>query len=156
MSQDEETAEPRTDVERLIVDVFDTEDVVCTIASADRRFVAELMGRSRPSFRGDYWSVETPGWHIHARLSAIRRVRFVREPSDHFPGQESLSIRLEGASGESLLRAYFTRLYDDQNRPIAWRFDRWEALRSTYGGHDEAAVEHGALVGAAARRSTSR
>jgi hypothetical protein len=76
-------------------------------------------------------------------------VRFVREPSDHFAGQESLSVRLEDAGGASLLRAYFTGLYDVRGRPIAERFARWEALRARHGGQDAAAVTDGAIAGAA-------
>jgi hypothetical protein len=77
--------------------------------------VAELMGKNPPTFHGGWWSVETDAWHIHAQLSAIQRVRFVREPNRHGASEESLSIQFLGPSGESLLCCYFTRLYDDRN-----------------------------------------
>ena len=140
MSERSETPEPSTDIERLIVDIFTMADVVCTIATADRRFVAELMGRTTPYFHGDRWKVETAGWHLHARLSAIQRVRFVRAPSDHFAGQDALSIRLEDDHGGVLLTAYFIKLYDPENRPLAGRFACWEELRARYGGRDDVMV----------------
>jgi putative heme iron utilization protein len=80
----------------------------------------------------------------------VKRVRFVRQPSDHVAGQESLSICFVGPSGESLLRCYLTRLYRNQTEPIAERFAAWEDLRARYGGGgDEVAVADGAIAAAA-------
>ncbi|MBI3911109.1 MAG: hypothetical protein HY320_09275 [Armatimonadetes bacterium] len=146
MSATQGTSGPSSDIERLIEDMFDSEDVVFTIAAGDNLSVAELMGKSTPFFRGGTWTVETAHWHIHARLDAIKRVRFVREPSSHAAGQESLSICFIGSHGESPLRCYFTELYDDQNRPVVAQFDRWEELRQKYGRQDEVLVENGAIV----------
>ncbi|MBI3979358.1 MAG: hypothetical protein HY331_14340 [Chloroflexi bacterium] len=145
----EERTEPRTLVERLITEVFAADGIVCTVTAGNNLSIAELMGRSAPRFGGGWWTVETAGWHIHAQLDAIRSIAFVREPSDHVPGQESLSIRLVGPNGESLLRAYFVNLYDKQTgQPNPAQFQRWEAMRERFtGGRCAVAIERGEAAG---------
>jgi putative heme iron utilization protein len=143
MAPSHRASEPAGSIEELIKGIFDSQDVVFTITSGDNLSIAELMGQDAPVFQGGWWSVETPGWHIHAQLSAIRRVRFVREPSD---GEESMSIHFVGPNSEALLGCYFTHLYDQQKRSIAARYARWEALRQQCGGQDEVEVENGAIA----------
>lgn len=155
MSVFNETPEPSNDVERLIVDLFRLEHTVYTITSGDNLSIAELMGHNTPYFGNGWWKVETSGFHIHAQVAAVRQVRFVREPSDHYAGQESLSIWLIGPNGESLLRCYFTNLYGDSNgddkQPVAARFGKWDDLRSEYGGgQDDVAVLDGTIAAPAA------
>jgi len=81
-----------------------------------------------------------------AQFAAVRRVRFVREPDGHAPGHETLSVRFVGASNTATLRANFTPLYDEQNRPITTQFARWEELRAKYGGRDEVPVENATML----------
>ncbi len=139
---------PRRWVERLIADLFAQEDIVYTVVAGEGVAFAELMGRSTPTFAGDWWTVETPSWHIHARTGAITTVRFVREPSSHGPGEESLSVALRGAQGERLLDAYFVNLYDRVTKqPREDAFKRWEALKARYGGQAEYTLVDGEPVG---------
>jgi putative heme iron utilization protein len=149
MSTFRETAEPSNDLERLIVELFQLEHTIFTVTSGNNLSIAELMGHNTPYFGHGWWKVETAGFHIHAQVNAVKRIRFVREPSDHFAGQESLSICLVGPNGESLLRCYFTGLYED-GRPVAERFATWERLHATFGGgRSEVPVEAG-VIGAPA------
>lgn len=135
-------------MERLIADLCAQEDMVYTIVAGEGLAYAELMGRGTPTFAGDWWTVETPGWHIHARIGAIAMVRFVREPSSHSPGEESLSVALCGAEGERLLQAYFVNLYDRvTKRPCEAAFGEWEALKARYGGQAEYTLVDGEPVG---------
>ena len=139
---------PRRWVERLIADLFVQEDMVYTVVAGEGLAYAELMGRTTPTFAGDWWTVETPQWHIHARIEAIATVRFVREPSSHSPGEESLSVALCGAGGERLLQAYFVNLYDRvTKRPREAAFRRWEALKARYGGQAAYTLVDGEPVG---------
>ena len=52
-------------VERLIADLCAQEHIVYTVVAGEGLSFAELMGRSTPTFAGDWWTVETPNWHIH-------------------------------------------------------------------------------------------
>jgi putative heme iron utilization protein len=156
MSTHGETPEPSNDLERLIVELFALEHTVFTVTAGDNLAIAELMGRTTPSFGHGWWKVETEAFHIHARVGAVKEVRFRRQPSDHFAGQESLSIWLVGPHGESLLRCYFTDLYRHQTEPIAERFAAWEDLRARYGGgRDEVAVSDGVIAGATTAGATA-
>ena len=139
---------PRRWVERLIADLFTQEDMVYTVVAGEGLSFAELMGRGTPEFAGDWWTVETASWHIHARIGAITMVRFVREASSHSPGEESLSVALRGAEGERLLQAYFVNLYDGATkRPREAVFRRWETLKARYGGQAEYTLVDGEPVG---------
>ena len=139
---------PRRWVERLIADLFEQEDIVYTVVAGAGLSFAELTGRSTPTFAGDWWTVETASWHIHARIGAITTVRFVREPSSHTPGEESLSVALRGAQGERLLEAYFVNLYDRVTKqPREAAFGRWEAIKACYGGQAEYTLVGGEPIG---------
>ena len=138
---------PRRWVEWLIADLFAQDDMVYTVVAGAGLSFAELTGRSTPTFAGDWWTVETPSWHIHARTGAITTVRFVREPSSHTPGEESLSVALRGAQGERLLEAYFVNLYDRVTKqPCEAAFGCWEALKARYGGRAEYTLVDGEPV----------
>ena len=139
---------PRRWVERLIADLCAQEDMVYTVVAGEGLSFAELMGRSTPTFAGDWWTVETASWHIHARIGAIGTVRFIREASSHGPGEESLSVALRGAQGERLLEAYFVNLYDRVTKqPRKAAFRRWEALKARYGGQVTYTLVDGEPVG---------
>lgn len=142
-----ETAKPGNDVERLIVDMFALPNTVFTITSGDGLSIAELMGQNQPYFGYGWYKVETKGFHIHAKVDAVKTIRFVRAPSDHYAGQESLAVFLKGPAGESLLHCYFTNLYGG-GQPVRARFDEWATLKQKYGrGKDEVAVDKGNVVG---------
>jgi hypothetical protein len=142
--------EPRNDIEQLLQDMLVSQNVELSVASGDGFFWVSLAGTAKETPRCDchqeLWITQTSGWTLYARLGDTRRVRFVREPDGHAPERETLSIRLFGPNGESLLKGSFKPLYDDQVRPIAAQFARWEALRAKYGGRDEVKVEEGAIV----------
>jgi hypothetical protein len=143
-----ETTQPHNDIERLLQDVAASPGVQFRVDSGDNLFIVWLVGENAPRcgcHAETWWTGGTDHWHVMAQFSEVKRVRFVREPDGHHPGQESLSVRLVGASGSSL-RASFTGLYDDQNQPIAASFAQWEALRAKYGGQDETRVEGGMFM----------
>jgi hypothetical protein len=143
MSESQETTQPSSDIERLIQDLFASDEVEFSVVSGDHLFIAFLPGGAlRFRAHGSLSQVKAAGWQLFSELGgAIRRARFIREPDHHDPEQESLSVHLIGANGMSALRFSFTHLYDDKKQPIAARFGRWAELRAKYGGQDEVEVE---------------
>jgi hypothetical protein len=133
----------------LLQDLVDSENVEFSVVSGDGFFIARLGGREK---EGDHctchahiWSINSRAWVLHVHPAATQRVRFVREPDPHAPARESLTVQFLGPNGPSLVRAHFTPLYDDQGRPLAAPFARWQELRAKYGGQDELPAEGGAL-----------
>ncbi len=140
-----ETTGPLNDVDQLLQDVAASPGVQLRVDAGDGLFIVWLSGENAPRcgcHADTWWTGGTDHWHVMAQFSAVKRVRFVREPDAHSPERETLSIRLVGSSGASL-RASFTPLYDDRNQPLAAAFDRWEELRAKYGGREEIGVEDG-------------
>jgi hypothetical protein len=142
--------EPRNDVERLFQEMVVFGSVELSLLPGDGFFWVHLGGTSRETLacdcHADLWAARTNHWSLYAKLGAARQVRFVREPDPHAPERESLSIRFVGPSGTSMVRGSFQPLYDEQGRPIAAQFARWEELRAKYGGRDEVPAEDGAIV----------
>ena len=95
---------PRRWVEWLIADLFAQDDMVYTVVAGAGLSFAELTGRSTPTFAGDWWTVETPSWHIHARTGAITTVRFVREPSSHTLARKACPSRCVAPRGSGCWR----------------------------------------------------
>lgn len=149
-----ELREPSTELERLIRDVFELDHLQFHLLLSDQRWLIELFGRSKIYYRGDHWNVDVgfedlAGWHVHAQLGAIKRVRMVREPNPFAPGQERINVYFVLEGGESL-RCSCRRLYDEHDRPIAKQWARWEALQAKYGGPGEFQVQDGNLLAPAA------
>jgi len=142
--------EPRNDVERLFREMIASGSVALSVTPGDGFFWVHLGSAGQVSTtcdcHADLWATRTPHWALYARLGAARLVRFVREPDPHAPHRESLSIRFVGPEGGAIVRGSFAPLYDDQGRPVAAQFARWEALRAKYGGQDELRVQDGAML----------
>jgi hypothetical protein len=152
MSDIPETTEPRNDIERLLQEIAASDHVQFRVDAGDGLFIVWLTGKNAPQcgcHADTWWTAGTESWHLMAQFAAVKRVRFVREPDAHAPEHESLSVRFVGASNAATLRASFTPLYDEQNRPIARQFARWEELRAKYGGQDEVRVENAMVLSSA-------
>jgi len=63
-----------------------------------------------------------------------RAVRIIRARDPQASARETVSVRLVGPSGDSLLSASLTPLHEQHDQPVAAQFARWEALRARYGG----------------------
>jgi hypothetical protein len=149
MSATQVVAGPDSDIGRLLQELAADPNVQLRVDSGDGLFIAWLSGKeiARSGCHADqWWSVGAEGWNLMALFGAVQRVRFVREPDAHRPEREALSIRLAGGNGAATLSVSFTPLYDDQDRPLAGTFARWEELRARYGGRDEIRAENGTLI----------
>ncbi len=71
--------------------------------------------------------------HMHINKKEVNEVRFVRE--DKQTGI-SYSIRLLNSKGERVLAAFFTKMQDDNGRPIKERVDKYEQIFEKYGSRE--------------------
>ena len=149
MSAATQGIEARNDVEQLVQDLLHSGSVRFSLSSGDGFFHVNLEGAGQEgatcSCHQDLWIVHTAHWRFYARLGDTRQVRFMRRPDPHAPEREELSVNLVGPNGATVLKGAFTPLYDEQNRPLAAPFARWEALRAKYGGRDEVPVANGRM-----------
>jgi len=140
---------PISEVERLIADLSESGSLVFVFGVG--WWTAHLVGSTQPVFRGAVgersWHVElgddSAKWVMDVRLDELAEVRFVREPNPFpaFAGQESLTVRFLGPSGDAPLHCYLHDLYDG-HRLRQEKLDTWEALRARYG---DLAIDHGTL-----------
>ncbi len=71
--------------------------------------------------------------HMHVNKSEINEVRFVKEEKQN---RTHYSIRLLNAKGERVLAAFFTKMQDDDGKPIKERVERYEQLFKKYGSRE--------------------
>lgn len=71
--------------------------------------------------------------HMHINRKEVNEVRFVKEDKQT---RISYSIRLLNAKGERVLAAFFTKMYDDNGKPIKEKVDRYEQLFKKYGSRE--------------------
>jgi hypothetical protein len=140
-----------SDLEALVVDLSSTGSAVFVFGTGS--LTTHLRGRTTPVFRGPadrrWWHVEhgdtDSNWILDVRVDQVEAVRFVREPDPFpsFPGEESLTVRLEAAD-QAVLFCYLEGLYDRQRlRPE--RVEDWEQLREHHGGRDLSIVVNGSF-----------
>lgn len=136
-----DTVEPRNEVERLLQEISASGKVAFSVRSGDGFSLVGLRGapgaRVRCSCHEELWIVATEEWTLYVRSGLAGQPEFVRAPDPHAPDRESLSIRLAGASRQSVVVASVTPLYDEAGRPLAEQFAWWEGVRARYGGGTE-------------------
>ncbi len=153
MALDPDSAAPTSELERLIIDLSVSGELVFVFGVGWH--TTHLTGTTQPVFRGSrerrWWHVEESAdetkWVMSIRVDEITGVRFVREPNPfpHFPGQESLVVRFVGPHDGSVLSCYLADLYEGQ-RLRQDRLSAWETLRERYGNRSESRVEGGSLL----------
>jgi hypothetical protein len=158
MSKVADISEPASELERLIVDLSESGQVVFVFG--DGFTTAHLTAKTRPVFRGPadqrWWHVElgdkAASWIMDVRVDEITGVRFVRAPypfQPHFPGHEVLTVQFLGPDEKTTLHCYVHDLYKGKRmRPE--KLQAWRALRERYGNRDESRVDRGTLLAPAA------
>ena len=71
--------------------------------------------------------------HMHINKNEVNEVRFVKEDRQT---RTSYSIRLLNAKGERVLAAFFTKMQDDNGRPIREKVERYEQIFKKYGSKE--------------------
>lgn len=77
--------------------------------------------------------------HMHINKNEVKEVRFVKENKQT---RISYSIRLLNAKGERVLAAFFTRMQDEDGKPIQERLDRYEQIFKKYGSREAIELQH--------------
>ena len=76
---------------------------------------------------------------MHINKNEVKEVRFVKENKQT---RISYSIRLLNAKGERVLAAFFTRMQDEDGKPIQERLDRYEQIFKKYGSREAIELQH--------------
>lgn len=93
-------------LQELLTDLVQTPALVCTVGRDG--VVSELFLERSPQkveFADSWLTIEGAGWHIHADLSMVVRVRF-EEVKGH-DGSISPFVSLDDQQGKAVLRFYF-------------------------------------------------
>ena len=93
-------------LQELLTDLVQTPALVCTVSRDG--VVSELFLEKTPQkveFADSWVTIECEGWHIHADLSTVVRVRFEEVPGHD--GSISPLVSLDDEQGSAVLRFYF-------------------------------------------------
>ena len=117
----------------LLADIAKVDEVLFIVKSGGA--TAEIKSNAlkiKQSETGVGWitlgSNDDPA-HLHVNPEYVLRAEFVREQK---PERISFSVRFYDESGERVLAAFFTRMYDESGCIIPWRERTYEQLRQKY------------------------
>ncbi|MEM2760484.1 MAG: hypothetical protein QXU32_11835 [Nitrososphaerales archaeon] len=71
--------------------------------------------------------------HMHINKSEVKKVMFVKEVKEN---GTSYSIRLTNVRDEILVAAFFTKMYDENAKPVKERIERYENIFRKYGSRE--------------------
>ncbi len=127
-----ETAGDRPLLAGLISDILKVPDVLFVVKSGAA--VAEIRGDLlNLSYKNDWITVgdnDGPA-HMHIHMTGVSSARFVRETK---PKRTSYSVQLVDDSGERILAAFFTKMYDSEMNLRPDRVLAYESLEEEWGG----------------------
>jgi putative heme iron utilization protein len=89
-------------------------------------------GKVRLSVKNGWATVDMDLWHCHLAITEVTQVKFVEGTTSK--GRSSRSVHFVNATGDSLLRVYFSNFSDDKGDPVPEKQARWETLKAKYGG----------------------
>jgi len=122
-------------LEDLLRDIIKEENVLMSVntgaAIIEMRTSKDLPFRVRENWItiGD----DQGPCHMHINKNKVNEIRFVKEDKQT---RTSYSIRLLNAKGERLIAAFFTKMQDDNGRPIKERVERYERIFRKYGSRE--------------------
>ena len=118
-------------VKQLVEDLARTPALVCTVGRdgvVSELFLDETVRKVEFT---DLWAtVEYSGWHIHANLDTIAKVRFT-EAAGH-DDSVSVFVSLDDAQGNAVLRFYFPHASQTHRTYTAQELSLFEAFKARY------------------------
>jgi hypothetical protein len=118
--------------QRLITDILSQEDIILSVNSGSG--ICEVRVEERLPFRiRNQWATigyEDRSWHIHLNLDQIVMATFVKEIRTN--GLTSYSIRFFDSEEKLVMRANFTRMYDEGGNLIQNKVAKYEEFFKKY------------------------
>ncbi len=117
-------------VKQLLEDLARTPSLVCTVGRdgvVSELFLDEKV--QKVEFAGPWATVEYSGWHIHANLDAVVKVRFAEAPGH---GSVSVFVSLDDEKGEAVLRFYFPHASQAHRTYTAQELALFETFKERY------------------------
>ncbi len=118
-------------MKQLVEDLARTSSLVCTVGRdgvVSELFLDETV--QKVEFTDPWATVEYSGWHIHANLDTITRVRFA-EASGH-DDSVSVFVSLDDAEGNTVLRFYFPHASQTHRTYTAQELELFEKFKERY------------------------
>jgi putative heme iron utilization protein len=120
--------------ENLICDILLQSDVIISIKNSGGICEARLQENMKFKMR-DQWATigeESSPWHIHININEISSAKFIREFNKSH-NRESFSIRFFDSNENLVLRANFSKLYDQNGNLIPDKISKFQYLWEKYG-----------------------
>ena len=114
----------------LLSDLVKIDDILLIIKNNGA--TSEIRSNSLSIRQKDKWITigdNTGPAHLHVNSELIKRAEFVEEEK---PDKISFSVRFFDESGERILAAFFTKMYDDSKELVAERKKLYDQLKQKF------------------------
>jgi putative heme iron utilization protein len=120
---------------QLILDILSQQEILLSINSGGGSIAEARIEKGLPFRIEDKWATigdEERPWHIHLNMDEVTEARFVKEA--RFSDQrQSYSIQFFNPNGNLLMRANFTKLYDNEGNLIKEKAAKFDEIYVKYG-----------------------
>ena len=123
--------------ENLISDILLQSDIIFSVKNSGGICEARLQENMKFKIT-DQWATvgdELSPWHIHINLNYLATAKFVREFNTSH-NRESFSIRFFDINQNLILRANFSKMYDNNNNIIPSKITEFQHLWEKYGKNE--------------------
>ncbi|MGE0242352.1 MAG: hypothetical protein AB7F53_00475 [Nitrososphaeraceae archaeon] len=123
--------------ENLISDILLQSDIIFSIKNAGGICEARLQENMKFKIK-DQWATigdEHSPWHIHINLNYVATAKFIREFNTSH-NRESFSIRFFDSNENLILRANFSKMYDNSGTIIPNKIVKFQHLLEKYGKNE--------------------
>ena len=118
-------------VKQLLENLARTPALVCTVGrdgTVSELFLDEKV--RKVEFSDPWATVEYSGWHIHADLDTITKVRFAEAPGHD--DSVNVFVSLDDAEGKAVLRFYFPHASQTHRTYAAQELTLFETFKDRY------------------------
>jgi putative heme iron utilization protein len=129
---------PRYDLAyQLISDILSQQDILLSVNSGSGSIAETRVEKGLPFRIRDKWATigdDNRPWHIHLNMDEVVQARFVKEPRSD--GRQSYSIRFFDSKGNLLMRANFTKMYDNSGNLVKEKIAKFDEMYSKHGSKE--------------------